>query len=276
MNLTMALPQLINAMKVFQSTNLMGNIAQISKFAKTLQELGIPGSKKFVDSLKNIGSESKNTEKLLAGLSPTIGKAMATAAAEGASSLGVLSAGFKALAAELAPVLVELLPFIAAAAAIGAIVALVQYEMEQVEKAKEAAIDALHEAQDALEQIKNIQDQVNSFNTSYGNYDGSNGQELIDEANNIALAMKDAGFAAEAEAIHLATVRAKALNTAKGFEILANTIEESTQQAEAAANLEIIKTSEEVLRTQNKSMEDMIKNQADLRRAQEQLNNLDP
>lgn len=277
MNLTMALPQLINAMKVLQSTDLMGNIAQISKFAKTLRELGIPGSKKFVDSLKNIGSESENTEKLLAGLSPTIGKAMATAAAEGATGLGVLKAGFKALAAEIAPVLAELWPFIAAAAAIGAIVALFQYQMEQIEKAKEVAIDALHEAQDALNQAKAISDQVGSFKTTYNNNaDGSKNSELIDQANDIASAMKEAGYESEAMAIHLAVVRAEAAGTAEAFAELATTVDESRRQMEIQADVDAANASAEVLRTQNASLEQIISNESKLKDAQEQLNNLSP
>ena len=161
-------------------------------------------------------------------------------------------------------------------AVLAAVTIAISTQTEEIKKAREEAIKAFNETQDALQQMQNIQNQVDTFETSYDNYDGSNGQKLIDDANDIALAMKEAGYEAEAEAIHLAAVRAETLGTAEAYEELAQTIDESSRSMEKQANLNILDASSKVLDEYNISLETIIAKEQELKQAQEDLNNLDP
>lgn len=213
----------------------------------------------------------------LSGIAKVFGQGVADAAKQGTTGLGLFAGGLKAVGAAAMEALTPLLPFIAIGVAIGAVAFAIGKQVEEIERAKEAAIDALHEAQDALNQAKAISDQVGSFRTTYNNNaDGSKNSELIDQANDIASAMKEAGYESEAMAIHLAVVRAEAAGTAEAFAELATTVDESRRQMEIQADVDAANASAEVLRTQNASLEQIISNESKLKDAQEQLNNLSP
>lgn len=120
----MALPQLINGLQALNNTEIFnvfyhfedeinsiqkltaaGNLAQqaLDKIGDGLQTTAAAGAQASKEMLKELNDavEAGNAAKLsFAGVSGTIGKAMATAAAEGATGLGILAAGFKAAAAE--------------------------------------------------------------------------------------------------------------------------------------------------------------------------------
>ena len=229
------------------------------------------------DELVNLVKTGNIAGSELTGITKIFAEGMANSISQGATGLGVFAGGLKAVGVAAAEALTPLLPFIAIGVAIGAVAFAIGKQLEEIERAKEAAIDALHEAQDALNQAEAISDQVGSFRTTYNNNtDGSKNSELIDQANDIASAMKEAGYESEAMAIHLATVRAEAAGTTEAFAELAATIDESRRQMEVQADVNAANASTEVLRTQNASLEEIISNESKLKDAQEQLNNLDP
>ena len=312
MSLTMALPQLINGLQSLHDTqifqgmfntlqaipNMSSMIKQFDQLAqaqekgvaaweaierftgehpfeelpKGLEEIARAGDK-ATDTMRSMDSEVDE----LSGIAKIFGQGVADAAKQGATGLGLFAGGLKAVGAAAMEALTPLLPFIAIGAAIGAVAFAIGKQLEEIERAKEAAIDALHEAQDVLNQAKAVSDQVGSFRTTYNNNtDGSKNNELINQANDIASAMKEAGYESEAMAIHLAVVRAEAAGTAEAFAELATTVDESRRQMEIQADVDAANASAEVLRTQNASLEQIISNESKLKDAQEQLNNLSP
>lgn len=285
-NVVTVLPQLVMALQTIKSFNFVSNITQISKFANKLKDLAVGtgtsviSMKEFSAALKNINWESKEAQDLLSGLSPTIGKAMAAAAAEGATGVGILGAGFKALAVDIYTALAPLLPFIAAAAVvvggIAWITALVDEHNKALEEAKENALQNLEELKQKQKEIQELRNQINNINTLFTEYDGTNGEGIIEQANETALAMKELGRETEAAEIHLAAVKAEASGTAEDFENLVKKINQAGYAIEAVNYTDIIEASAEVLRTQDANFEDLIQDQIDLRHYTGELNNLDP
>ena len=258
-------------------------VEQGEKIADGLEDVWKAGEKatqtlgSMDDELVNLVKTGNIAGSELTGITKIFAEGMANSISQGATGLGVFAGGLKAVGVAAAEALTPLLPFIAIGVAIGAVAFAIGKQLEEIERAKEAAIDALHEAQDALNQAEAISDQVGSFRTTYNNNtDGSKNSELIDQANDIASAMKEAGYESEAMAIHLATVRAEAAGTTEAFAELAATVDESRRQMEVQADVNAANASTEVLRTQNASLEEIISNESKLKDAQEQLNNLDP
>lgn len=143
---------------------------------------------------------------------------------------------------------------------------------------KEDAQTAYDEAKSNLEQIEALKDRTSAFGEKYGAFkdSGEGGKELIEEAKSIAQAMKDAGAEEEANAIHLAALRAEARGTIDDFNALADAIEKSQSSASETVNNEAIASADKLLATENTSAKEVIEHQEMIKEAQEELNNLDP
>lgn len=143
---------------------------------------------------------------------------------------------------------------------------------------KEDAQTAYDEAKSNLEQIEALKDRTSAFGEKYGAFkdSGEGGKELIEEAESIAQAMKEAGAEEEANAIHLAALRAETRGTAEDFNALASAVENSQNSMSENTNNEAIAAAEKLLKTENVSAEDVLRHQSMLKEAQEELNNLDP
>jgi chromosome segregation ATPase len=143
---------------------------------------------------------------------------------------------------------------------------------------KEDAQSAYDEAKSNLEQIEALKDRTSAFGEKYEAFkdSGEGGKELIEEAENIAQAMKDAGAEEEANVIHLAALRAEARGTADDFNALADTIKNSQSSASETVNNEAIASADKLLATENTSAKEVIEHQEKIKAAQEELNNLDP
>lgn len=148
----------------------------------------------------------------------------------------------------------------------------------QAEEARQQALDNLEDAKSALQEIEALKDKIGTFKEGYDAYkeNGEGEDKLIQQANEIAQAMKDAGAEEEANAIHLAALKAEAQGTADNFNALANAIENSQDSMSKNANNEAIAAAEKLLKTENVSAEDVLRHQSMLKEAQEELNNLDP
>ena len=166
LNLTMAMPQLISAMQTLQNSKFFSNIGalinipNISKAATDIQELikqgdiakkalgqigeeletaakaGSLASQEMLDELKAAAKAGDDATLSFLGVDNAIGKAMAKAAAEGASGLGILGAAAKAA-------LIEFWPLLAIGAAIAGISFIIGKHREETEQAKQAALEYL-------------------------------------------------------------------------------------------------------------------------------------
>ena len=166
LNLTMAMPQLISAMQTLQNSKFFSNIGtlinipNISKVATDIQELikqgdiakkalgqigeeletaakaGSLASQEMLDELKAAAKAGDDATLSFLGVDNAIGKAMAKAAAEGASGLGILGAAAKAA-------LIEFWPLLAIGAAIAGISFIIGKHREETEQAKQAALEYL-------------------------------------------------------------------------------------------------------------------------------------
>ena len=161
-------------------------------------------------------------------------------------------------------------------AAIMGIATAIGFIQAQAEEAKQQAQEAFDEAQSKLEQVQSLQESVNNFNEKYNSFKetGEGKQGLVQEAEAIADAMREAGSETQAAAIHLAAIQAEARGTADNFDKLAQEIEKAQFEAEAQANQEVLKTAEETLKIQDTSIEDVMRHQKIIRDAQQELNNL--
>ena len=162
----MAMPQLISAMQTLQNSKFFSNIGtlinipNISKVATDIQELikqgdiakkalgqigeeletaakaGSLASQEMLDELKAAAKAGDDATLSFLGVDNAIGKAMAKAAAEGASGLGILGAAAKAA-------LIEFWPLLAIGAAIAGISFIIGKHREETEQAKQAALEYL-------------------------------------------------------------------------------------------------------------------------------------
>ena len=148
----------------------------------------------------------------------------------------------------------------------------------QAEEAKQQAQEAFDEAKSKLEQIQSLQQSVSEFNEKYNSYKqtGEGDKDLIEQANAIADAMREAGAEEQANTVHLAAMRAEAAGTAENFDALANSINNAQESMSQDVNAEAITAANKLLETEKVSIEDVIRHQNMLKDAQEELNNLDP
>ena len=148
----------------------------------------------------------------------------------------------------------------------------------QAEEARQQALDNLEDAKSALQEIETLKEKTSVFEEKYTAFKETDegGNELVQQARDIAQALKDAGAEEEANAIHLATLNAEARGTAESFKELAQEIEKAQIEAEKQANQEIVDSSNKVLENQDTSVKDVLMHQKMIKDTQEELNNLDP
>lgn len=170
-------------------------------------------------------------------------------------------------------------PIIAAIAAalmiVTTVISVIQAQLKQAQQEAQAAFD---EAKSNLEQIEALKEKISAFGEKYTAFKetGEGGNELIQQARDIAQALKDAGTEEEANALHLAILSAEAKGTAESFSVLAQEIENAQVKAEKQANENIIESSVKVLGNQNVLAKDVLNHQKMIKEYQEELNNLDP
>ena len=306
MNLTMALPQLINGLQnikgmggIFSSigdvllkpgesikdfSKEIDNIKEIANQGKIAKEAldnigsglattaaaGAKASKEMLTELREASKAGETATQSFMGMNGVIGKAMAEAAATGAGGLEVLGAAAKAA-------LIEFWPFLLIGAAIAGIGYAVGKAAEEAKKAKEEALEAFDEAQSKLEEMQALQEKVNNFQTNFESKksEGKGFEGLADEARDLADALKEAGHASEGAEIRLAATKAAALGTEEAYQELANTVKTASLQAEMDTNTDAQRAAMAVLDTQKADLDEIAQKQATLRDLKEQLNNLD-
>ena len=140
------------------------------------------------------------------------------------------------------------------------------------------AQEALDKALSAKEQLQSIKASTDEFSGKYSEFKetGEGGNELIQQAKDIAQAMKDAGAEEEANIVHLAVLRAEARGSADDFSVLANSIKDAQDSMAENTNNEVITAADKLLETEKVSAEEVISHQQQIKDAQEELNNLDP
>lgn len=143
---------------------------------------------------------------------------------------------------------------------------------------KQDAQEGLNKAISAKEQLQSIKTSTDEFSGKYNEFKetGEGGNELIQQAKDIAQAMKDAGAEEEANTVHLAILRAEARGSADDFNILANSIENAQNSMAENTNNEVITAANKLLETEKFSAEEVMNHQQKIKDAQEELNNLDP
>ena len=160
-------------------------------------------------------------------------------------------------------------------AAVGILLGTIIAKVNQI---RQDAEDAYQESISNLEKIKDLQQSINDFNDKYASFKetGEGGKDLVETAENLALALKEAGAEEEAQQIHLAALRAEAAGTEASYEALSNTINEANQTASNNAYLDTINASAKILQLEGRTLEEVISKEQELKQAQEDLANLDP
>ena len=148
----------------------------------------------------------------------------------------------------------------------------------KINQIRQDAEDAYQESISNLEKIKDLQQSISDFNDKYSSFKetGEGGKDLVETAENLALALKEAGAEEEAQQIHLAALRAEAAGTEASYEALSNTINEVNQTASNNAYLDTINASAKILQLEGRTLEEVISKEQELKQAQEDLANLDP
>ena len=148
----------------------------------------------------------------------------------------------------------------------------------KINQIRQDAEDAYQESISNLEKIKDLQQSISDFNDKYASFKetGEGGKDLVETAENLALALKEAGAEEEAQKVHLAALRAEAAGTEASYEALSNTINEANQTASNNAYLDTINASAKILQLEGRTLEEVISKEQELKQAQEDLANLDP
>jgi hypothetical protein len=261
------------------ATNNMQNYAlvlQAEQNLKTAQKEREQASLSLAKAQGELNSAEANAAKMGAALSQAFmgmqaamtAYSIATGIAEGATQ------GFSAALTflEKHPVIIALTAIAMAATTIFGII------KGQAEEAKQEAQSAFDEAKSNLDQIEALKEKTSAFGEKYAAFKetGEGGDELTQQARDIAQALKDAGAEEEANAIHLAILRAETRGSADDFNTLADSIENAQNSMSENANNEVIAAADKLLKTEKTSAEDVMRHQSMIKDAQEELNNLDP
>lgn len=276
-SLTSAYMSFINLGSIWQNEDL----SKGEKFLQTLMTLGvvIPQVSRAIKVLTEASESFSKLQTILNGIIAMTATSE-TSAGLAAIFMGTAMKSAAGIAGFLSKALTVLTgPWGIVIAALGALAGIAWNTIrENIKKAKEDAIEALDEAKSKLEEVEKLQEQAKSFNEKYEIFkeNGENGNQLIEDAENLARSLKEAGLEITANEIHLAAVKAQADKSTDSYEKLADAIKQSEKAMSDEANTDVIKASAEVLKTQNKDLTELIIKEQELKKAREDLNNLDP
>lgn len=210
----------------------------------------------FETGLQNVGKQGDEAVKGISTFSTTISGAMASAAAEGASGLGILAAGFKAAAAEAwAFITGPAAPFIIAGAAIAAIAVAIGQAQEQAKEAHDQAIADFEEAKNAQQQVADLSTKMDDWKSK--RQSGGDNKELAEEADTLADSLRELGNEEEANAVHLAAIRAEANGTADSFNKLEDTLNTANQSMSDQSALATMEAANAVLKDRLSTTEEI-------------------
>ena len=163
-----------------------------------------------------------------------------------------------------------------AVAAVAALIGIIGVGVWKLEEAKKKAWEFYETTIEITDKLKELQSSIKEFNDNFSIFEetGENGDKLIEQAEKIADALREAGAEEQAQAIHLAAVRAEAAGTAESFENLANAINDNTALTAAYEN--IIQSSADVLNTQNVSFDFIVLKLKEIKELQREIDGLDP
>lgn len=202
----------------------------------------------------------------LSSMSGVMGKAMATAAAEGATGLSVLGAGLKAVAAEAwAFITGPAAPFIIAGAAIAAIAVAIGQAQQQAKEAHEQAMADFEDAKNAQQQVADLSAKIDDWQSKRN--EQGNTKELAQDADALADSLKELGNEEEAAAVHLAAVRAEVLGTAESFEKLDQAMEKAQLDSQDNMDLATMEAANAILRDRLSTTEELAAANKDLQNA---------
>lgn len=227
----------------------MQEIAEKGKIAeKTLDAVG--------EELKESAMAGDAAEAALSSVSGVIGTAMATAAKEGATSLGILGAGLKAATAEAwAFITGPAAPFIIAGAAIAAIAVAIGAAQEQAKEAHEQAMADFEDAKAAQQQAEEFSTKINDWKSK--RQENGDSKELAQEADELANSLREAGNAAEADALHLAAVKAEASGVTSDFDALEDAATRAQQAMSDQSALDTMEKANAILKDRLSTTEEI-------------------
>lgn len=227
------------------------------------------------EALDKIEKSSEKTQTQLSGVSGIFSK-MYVAALQAGGGLTGAAAAVDVLKISVLEFLSVTGPFLLIGAAIAAIAYAVGKAQEEAEKAKQNVLDAYEEAKSKLEEIKSIQEQIEGFNEKYSAFkeNGKGKQELIEEAENVAKALKEAGAEEEAQQVALAATTAEVNGTAEAYAELYDVLQRQGTISLDKANVETANDAIKVVYQNDDTLDEIFRKEQELKYSRQQLNNL--